>query len=423
MDEERKIAKKRKLNMKLYPTYKMLAADWLFFNAVKVLFLTQVKPFSNADVVFSETIYAFFKMMLQIPASVIVSKIGIRKCSIIGNIFWILEGVLIMLSLNYFMLILSQFFSAIAWSFKTISDDTMLSKSIPEAKSKGRIFSHLNSKGYSRYCYISAIATLLSGFLYEINPYIPIILSVTFMTIALIISINFFDIQKEDSKTFKESIGDVKEGVKFIVKSPRLKSLLLTLGFMWGSICLFGTYQNTLLKDIHVPAKYIGIILALLDIIQGFASTRANNFNERHKNNSLSLLSISACICIFVAGLVVAIGLPRIPALSIIIFSYIIRMSDKGIYKIISKRYMNNFMTAKMQTKIYSVQSIISSIFRMTIGAIGSYLLTVVTIEHAMIIIGILLSFVSIIFYLYMKPRLGLKPEEYNDKDIVVTRL
>ena len=60
MEEEKKLAKRRKLNMKLYPIYRMLAADVLFFNAIKVLFLTQVKGISNAEVVLMETIYAFF---------------------------------------------------------------------------------------------------------------------------------------------------------------------------------------------------------------------------------------------------------------------------------------------------------------------------------------------------------------------------
>ena len=102
MEEEIKLAKRRKLNMKLYPTYRMLAADALFFGAVKVLFLTQVKGFSNANVVFLESIYAFFKMIIQIPMSVIVSKIGIRKSVIIGNIFWILELVLILFARQLF---------------------------------------------------------------------------------------------------------------------------------------------------------------------------------------------------------------------------------------------------------------------------------------------------------------------------------
>lgn len=305
MEEEKRISKRRKLNMKLYPAYKMLATDVLFFNAIKVLFLTGIKGLSNANVVFMETIYAFFKMFLQIPMTVVVSKLGIRKSVILGDIFWTLEVVLIMLSQNYFMIIVAQLLSAIGWSCKSIAESPLLNKSIPEGQSKGKIFSNIDSKGYSRHCYISAITTVMSGFLYEINPYIPVILTIVFMIFALIISFNFTDVKEEKAKTVKESINDVKDGFVFIFKSPRLKSLLLMLGFMWGFICLFGTYGTTLLKDINVSAKYIGIILATLDIVQGISSTKARNFNKRHSSKSLTYIALRMTIGVAIAGGVV----------------------------------------------------------------------------------------------------------------------
>lgn len=425
MEEEKKLAKRKKLNMKLYPTYKMLASDALFFVAIKVLFLTQVKGISNANVVLLDTLYAFFKLVLQVPMTVVVSKLGIRKSIILGNIFWILEVVLILFSTSYFILIISQLMSAIAWSCKTISETPMLNTSVPEAHAKGKIFTKIESKGYSRYCYISAISTVLAGFLYEVNPYIPVILAITFMLLALIISFNFIEISKEEqseNKTVKQSVNEVKEGLAFIFKSPRLKSLLLMIGFMWGIICLFGTYQTTLLKDIHVSAKYIGIILAVLDIVQGMSATKANDFNEKHKNKSLTYLSVRMTVGIAIAGGVVVIGVPRIPQLAIIILTYILRMSDKGIFQIIRKRYMGNFMNPEMITKIYAVYSLIASTFRMLVGAIGSYLLTIMTIEYAMVVVGILFTIVTLLFSKYMKSRIGLKPEEYTKKDIAYIR-
>ena len=102
-------------------------------------------------------------------------------------------------------------------------------------------------------------------------------------------------------------------------------------------ICLFGTYQTTLLKDIHVPAKYIGIILAALEIIQGKASTKANSYNEKHKNKTLTYMGIRMSVEIAIAGGVVVIGLSRIPQLSIIIFTYVLRMIDRGVFQILKK--------------------------------------------------------------------------------------
>ncbi len=327
--------------------------------------------------------------------------------------------VLILFSKNYFMIILSQLASAIGWSCKSIAEAPMLNKSIPEGHLKGKIFSKIDSKGYSRYCYISAITTVIAGFLYEINPYIPVIFTIVFMVFALIISFNFIDIKEEKVKTVKESINEVKDGFIFILKSPRLKSLLLMLGFMWGMICLFGTYQTTLLKDINVSATFIGIILAILDIVQGKSAVKANKFNEKHNNRSLTYISVRMALGIAIAGGVVVIGMYRIPMLAVIIFTYILRYYDKGVFQILKKRYMGNFMTPEILTKIYAGNSIIASIFRMLAGAIGSYLLTIMTIQYAMVVVGISFSVITLLFAIYMKTRIGLKPEEYTKKDVV----
>jgi hypothetical protein len=42
----------RKVNMKLYPIYLAIGHNLLFVQGVKVLFLSQVKSISNADIVF-----------------------------------------------------------------------------------------------------------------------------------------------------------------------------------------------------------------------------------------------------------------------------------------------------------------------------------------------------------------------------------
>lgn len=55
----------------------------------------------------------------------------------------------------------------------------------------------------------------------------------------------------------------------------------------------------------------------------------------------------------------------------------------------------------------------------MSICAFGSYLLTFMPIERAMVVVGTLFTFVTLILSRYMKKRIGLKLEEYTEKDVV----
>lgn len=46
--EEKKLAKIRKSNMKLYPIYKMIGLDWIFYYGIRVLFLTRSKKYISS---------------------------------------------------------------------------------------------------------------------------------------------------------------------------------------------------------------------------------------------------------------------------------------------------------------------------------------------------------------------------------------
>ena len=71
---------KRKQNMKLYSMYRAISMDILFYYAIEFLFLTQVKNISASDVVLKSSFYAMFMVILQIPANILIDKIGTRKC-------------------------------------------------------------------------------------------------------------------------------------------------------------------------------------------------------------------------------------------------------------------------------------------------------------------------------------------------------
>ena len=121
----------RKTNMRIFPTYKKLAWDYLFFYTIDFLFLTQIKGISAADVMLKSTFYAFFSIVLQLPANVIVEFLGRKNSLILGNILSCLYMVIIMMSRNLFDLIIAEFFSAMSFTIKNVAEPSLLNESIP----------------------------------------------------------------------------------------------------------------------------------------------------------------------------------------------------------------------------------------------------------------------------------------------------
>ena len=292
----KEIVNARKQNMKIYSLYRTISLDLIFYYAIEFLFLTQVKGITPSQTVLSTSFYAIFMIILQIPASVIIDKLGTKKCTVFANVFNTLFIILIMTCGSMYQLIFAQFISALCFSLKDISDGALLNYSIPETKKKGDIFSRIEGKGFQNYFFVNSITAVISGFLYVINPYIPITLTLIFTIFSVILSLGFKDIEKtkkqqkkEENKVKRHYIKELQEGMKFIIKSQRLRSLFVYAGVSWGVFCLLSTYRSSVLVDIGTPTQIITAIAAIVGIASSLGSKNQLYFNRKFKNKSLTM--------------------------------------------------------------------------------------------------------------------------------------
>ena len=424
--EEKNLAKIRKNNMKLYPIYKMIGLDWVFYYGVRVLFLTQVKNISPADIVLSGSFYAFCYIIFQFVNSILIEKIGKKNGIVFGQLFNLISMGIILICPNFTWLLISQAIHAMGTGLKGIAESNLLNVSLPKSNKKGEIFSKIDSRGYSRFCFVGATSVLISGFLYAVNPYVPIILCMVMNLLAFILATNFIDIEKETSTEEKKEmreevkaiINDLKQGFKFIFHSKRLRTLLIMLGVLWGIIDVYATYQETLLKELNIPSYYIGFMLAGFQMLVGIFSTKSNKFNKKHKNHTLTYIGLMLTVGSICLGIITILNIPFEIQLMIITFVFILRAYGKGLFQVLKKRYMNNFANSKILPKIYSVNGIMSNLGRMLMGIIASTILKITTLPNALLILGIGCTIIVLVLALYSKTRLGLKAEQYPREDI-----
>lgn len=413
--------KVRKHNLRLYPKYLMLGYDLLFFYGIRVMFLLDVKGITESQILLAATVYALSMIVMQVPATLLASKIGYKNTAIAGNIFNIIWAILMITFDGFAGLALSQFISGVAFALKFVSEPNLLSTSIPQAPTyqRNEIFSRLDKKGFSRYCIFSAISTIISGFLYDINPYIPIFMCLICVIAATTISFNFNDIQEVESKeSFKDYIKDLKKGYKFITKSKRLRALLIMTGAVWGIIVLLDSYQLSLLQDIGATSVQVGFIFAMFELTRGLFSNTALDFNKKFKNRSLTNILLTFAIGFILAGIIAMSQLPFYTKLVIIVVILLIMGAANAIDQILAKKYVNNFASTKILPAIYSSKSICDNIFRTIITLLGSAIVGIYNIDIAMIVMGIFILILTLALTVYSKDKLGLKPEEYTQKDI-----
>lgn len=419
--KEKELAKIRKKNMKLYSIYRMLSIDVVFMYAIKFIFLTQVRNINASDIILSTSMFALFMAIFQIPATIIVNKLGYIKSAFLANVSNVIYIILIIFSRNLIWLLIAEFISTITFSIKEISDPSLLDISIPKTNKKREIFSKIEGKGTSYYFYLDAITSVLSGFLYAINPYIPFICSALFATMACFLGLQFEDIEPKDkdsknmSNNFNDEIRDLIKSLKIIVKSKRLRALILYSGLIWGFHCVFADYKINILSDLGASSTTIGIIAAVLGITSGIAAKKQQIVHNKFRNKSLTVIGLLSSISVLITGLIVLLKLPNFILIVIVIVCSMSTYASRSIYDVLIRRYLGNFASKDLLPKIYSANSFGKNLIRAIIGIVGSIIIGIFSEAYvATIIMGSVFVILMIMVLIYMKSRVGLNPEKYR---------
>lgn len=413
----------RKKNMKIFPIYKMFAWDLLFHYSVIFLFLTQIKGFSASQILFADSFYGVFRIIFQILCVNIVDTIGKQKALLLGNILVTISMIGIAIGNGLLMLISLYLIQAIGYNFKGICEPTILSDSIPKSSVSSKIYLKIDGKGSSRYYIFNAISSASTGFLYIINPYIPIFLCCASCLIATFIALSFGEpicFEKKSKKIgfiacYKETFSTFKQ----IVKSNRLKSLLTFSLCFTGIICVFGTLRSSILVDIGVPEQYFGIVLTFMQITSAISAKKQYWFHNILKNRVLTWFSLSIVTSFIFTGLIIICNIGYIVSLISTLITIMIVGIVKGPFFTLFQRYLNSFSNPKVNTKIFAVESILANLGRVLISLFASFLLSITSTAYTYVIIGCVFFIIFVFLLDYMKTKVGLKPEEYPKEDLV----
>ena len=413
----------RKKNMRIYSVHRMLTFDLLFYYAIKFLFLTQVKGFTASDIVVVSAFLGLFKVLFQIPITVVIDKIGNRRSLIIADLFQATSVTVIMLSNSLPVLIVGNLFGAIAVAMKDVAEPGLLNSSIPDVKEKSQIYSRIDGKSVGNFYYISAFSAIVSGFLFDINGYIPMTICVIILLISALLATGFTELtpvqkQEDIKKYYKTYFRDLKLAFSFIFNSSRLKALMLFSGVMYGIIMVMNTYEMGLLDEMGLSASITGIIYAIMQIVAGISSKHHEKIHQKYKNKTLSIVGVSYTLACLMAGIIAVTGLPYWLIIGIIVATYAVRYLSTGFYYVLIKKYITNFTNGEVANKVYSANSFVIGLGNLIICAFGAIISSNFSVKHSMIIFGIVFFTIMILILNYMRTRVGLDPNSYRKKDI-----
>jgi len=406
-----------KKNIKLYSLYRIFSYDIFFYNVIYFFFYISVKHLDISQVLFLEALYPIYGIVFQIPCNTIVQKIGAKNSVIIGNLLWVMAFIFYMIAPGMLVIAIADITLAIGNILKQITEPAILMQALKEENMEDS-FNKLEGAGVGKFYYIETITSILAGFLFVINPYIPFILGTIMSIISLIIACQFENVKatiEEEFGSFKEYLTSLKDSIKHVMSKKRLQALILYSSVFTGIITISTCYYKNFLNNLGMDTAEFGIVFALLTIIQGIACQRQYIVERKTKNKTLTWIAFMYTITFISIGLLGISGLAVTPLISLIVILLVIQKIIEGTYQISIKKYTVNFTTPATITSVLTASTLIDNIGTSIILLFGAFVLDNLDMNYGYIIVGGVGFVVMALILMFMKKRVGLKPEEYTE--------
>ena len=361
--------------------------------------------------------------MLQIPAVTIADLLGRRKGIIIGNCLLAIYLLVLIFAPGVIGVIIADFICAFGFDMKLIAETNLLYDSVSTRGGEG-LYLNIDARGGSWHYWLDGIVCLTAGYLFVFNNYLPMFVCLTFVLISTALSFRFKDVysvKKDERKkviqVLHEYNDDLKQSLKFIVKSNRMRSYVIFGAVFYGTIKMIDTYRNELLVSKGIPEEQFSAIIAILMLIAGVAATFSKKIHRRFKNKTLTVISLThICSCIIIG--LVAKFLPNELGIPIILLLCVVLKECSAIWSILEYKYLKNFSTSENRNKITFSYELINGTVTSILAVLGSILLDIAGVDNAFILAGLILLVIIILILDYMRTRIGLKPSEYKKEDI-----
>lgn len=276
------------LSNKIYPLFAGLSGDLIFYIAISTLFLTEVKHLSALEISSLTTISLFVMLILNPLVMKIINKIGALNSVRVGVTVLFLGAFIITVGNNYFTILIGSILYE-SYSYFKKMDTVILRKNLTFLKEEDKHLEY-ESKGSLIYAIVTMFTSFVSGFLFNLNNYLPMICCLIFCLINLFLVNFLYEVKTPNNKVIKKD--------KRKVKITHLVFLILLLFAVCYAIIdlgqnnaqLFIQYNLGSFLSINDVAIYLSIIISASRITRVIVNYSFINIYNKYENRVLSII-------------------------------------------------------------------------------------------------------------------------------------
>lgn len=294
--------KRVKLSNKIYPIFYGLSSDLIFFITINILFLTNVKGLTSSEINFITTIGVLVALVFYLLSHKIINKIGNLWSIRLGTLSLLISAILFTFSTNLIFFALAEILYEVGFVFKCV-DQVVLNNNLIY-QNRENDFIKIKTKATTMYSIVTIIETLIAGFLFNINPYLPMFICILICFNNFIMSYYIYEIDFE-SKELRP-----KKKSKFNFNKIMIITILV-YGLIYGTLAVCQTNDTLFMQyelEEFLESSNVVLALSLILFLARISRLTVNivfgKIYDKFKNKTLYIIyyGLLISVLLFVVG-------------------------------------------------------------------------------------------------------------------------
>ncbi len=301
-------------NIKLYTGFKFFT-NMLIIGPILVPFML-FKGLSYSQIMLLQSISAISVFLFEVPTGAVADKFSRKVSLAISGILCGIGLLIYILFKSFLLFAVAEIIFGLGITFSSGADAAILYESLVKLDRKKEYQKREGNAAF--YLFIGqGVGSVLSGFLYKYNPFLPFWISIGNILIAVFIAFGFTDTERTKSK--HNYVVHVFKSFSITFRTPRILWTVLfaaLMGFVFRtSYWLYQPY----FKTVNIDVQWFGVIFFFFNMTAAFSSKVLvkKYYDSRPRKVLISLAFLMAASYLIPAlivfpWIIVVIGLQQI---------------------------------------------------------------------------------------------------------------
>lgn len=354
----------------------------LFWGPILIHYILHTGKMGLPSLYFMESVVVLYMVILEVITGSLADQIGRKKTIIAGSICGCFSAIGLAVANCPLHIWIMNFSCMTGMALYSGAEEALLYDSLAE-DGQQELYEKIFGKALGLRYLFQAFCALAAGWMYEIHPRFPIILSVPgfFVTLAAAI---YFEEPKYQKKRYNttEQLQIMANSAIFVINHKKVRWIIGfgVLIFVVSKLCFFTC--NPYFELVNLPFKLYGVIFFFLNIIAWFFATHAHIIDDKLGEQTCitSIILIKGMTILAMGTFVVSISA------WIILLQNIIR----GFMNPFMSRFINQHLSPESRATVLSIKSAITRLAQTIALLVFGRMLKIWALPFCLQILGII---------------------------------